>query len=190
MRCTVEDRELAEELAGSQDRDDRRLGTLLARQDDLDRPARNDEQGVARVALVEDRLAPSEPTDPEDAHERVDGGLVGRSEQPALAKRLSGGGVVGSGHPILLRSRCSAATRRHRTRCEAEDAARRRILRRMETVVCPSCGEDNPAKFRLCGFCGTSLVPAPETIRCASCGEENPAKFRLCGFCGTPLAAG
>ena len=60
----------------------------------------------------------------------------------------------------------------------------------METVVCPSCGEDNPAKFRLCGFCGTSLVPVPETIRCASCGEENPSKFRLCGFCGTPLAAG
>src|SRR5215208_1310088 len=24
---------------------------------------------------------------------------------------------------------------------------------------------------------------------CTSCGEENPAKFRLCGFCGTPLPA-
>ena len=24
---------------------------------------------------------------------------------------------------------------------------------------------------------------------CSSCGEENPDKFRLCGFCGTPLAA-
>jgi class 3 adenylate cyclase/tetratricopeptide (TPR) repeat protein len=24
---------------------------------------------------------------------------------------------------------------------------------------------------------------------CPSCGEENPAKFRLCGFCGTPLTA-
>jgi class 3 adenylate cyclase/predicted ATPase len=24
---------------------------------------------------------------------------------------------------------------------------------------------------------------------CSNCGEENPAKFRLCGFCGTPLAA-
>ena len=60
----------------------------------------------------------------------------------------------------------------------------------MDTVACPSCGEDNPAKFRLCGFCGTSLAPAPETIVCSGCGEENPAKFRLCGFCGTPLAAG
>ena len=60
----------------------------------------------------------------------------------------------------------------------------------METVTCPSCHEENPAKFRLCGFCGTSLAPAPETILCGNCGEENPAKFRLCGFCGTPLAAG
>jgi predicted ATPase/class 3 adenylate cyclase len=24
--------------------------------------------------------------------------------------------------------------------------------------------------------------------RCPSCGEENPPRFRLCGFCGTPLA--
>ena len=60
----------------------------------------------------------------------------------------------------------------------------------METIACPSCGEENPSKFRLCGFCGTALVAAPETVTCAACGEENPAKFRLCGFCGTPLAAG
>ena len=26
-------------------------------------------------------------------------------------------------------------------------------------------------------------------VRCPSCGEENPPKFRLCGHCGTPLAA-
>ena len=25
-------------------------------------------------------------------------------------------------------------------------------------------------------------------VLCPSCGEENPAKFRLCGYCGTPLA--
>jgi class 3 adenylate cyclase/tetratricopeptide (TPR) repeat protein len=60
----------------------------------------------------------------------------------------------------------------------------------MDTVACPSCGEENPAKFRLCGYCGTSLAPVPETIICSGCGEENPSKFRLCGFCGTPLAAG
>jgi class 3 adenylate cyclase/tetratricopeptide (TPR) repeat protein len=27
-------------------------------------------------------------------------------------------------------------------------------------LVCPSCGEENPDRFRLCGFCGTPLTPA------------------------------
>ncbi|HET7726708.1 MAG TPA: AAA family ATPase [Candidatus Limnocylindrales bacterium] len=58
----------------------------------------------------------------------------------------------------------------------------------MENVRCPGCGEENPAKFRLCGFCGTALHPVPETVQCPSCGEENPGKFRLCGFCGAALA--
>ena len=26
-------------------------------------------------------------------------------------------------------------------------------------------------------------------VRCPRCGEENPPKFRLCGYCGSPLAA-
>jgi class 3 adenylate cyclase/tetratricopeptide (TPR) repeat protein len=26
-------------------------------------------------------------------------------------------------------------------------------------------------------------------VKCGSCGEENPPKFRLCGYCGAPLAA-
>ncbi len=56
----------------------------------------------------------------------------------------------------------------------------------MDAVLCPSCGEENPGKFRLCGFCGTALAP-PESVLCPSCGEENPGKFRLCGFCGTAL---
>ncbi|HZK51874.1 MAG TPA: zinc-ribbon domain-containing protein, partial [Actinomycetota bacterium] len=27
--------------------------------------------------------------------------------------------------------------------------------------ICPNCGEENPKKFRLCGFCGTQLAVAP-----------------------------
>ena len=27
-------------------------------------------------------------------------------------------------------------------------------------AICPNCGEENPDKFRLCGFCGTALAPA------------------------------
>src|SRR5258706_2366647 len=25
-------------------------------------------------------------------------------------------------------------------------------------------------------------------VKCRGCGEENPPKFRLCGYCGTPLS--
>ena len=34
-------------------------------------------------------------------------------------------------------------------------------------VVCPNCGEENPERFRLCGFCGTPLAaaPAPQEVR-------------------------
>jgi class 3 adenylate cyclase len=27
--------------------------------------------------------------------------------------------------------------------------------------VCRNCGEENPSRFRLCGFCGAPLVPLP-----------------------------
>lgn len=30
-------------------------------------------------------------------------------------------------------------------------------------IVCPNCGEENPARFRLCGYCGTALAPALPT---------------------------
>jgi class 3 adenylate cyclase/tetratricopeptide (TPR) repeat protein len=60
----------------------------------------------------------------------------------------------------------------------------------VDTVTCPSCGEENPSRFKLCGFCGTALAPVPDTVLCPNCGEENPSKFRLCGFCGTALQAG
>jgi class 3 adenylate cyclase len=38
-------------------------------------------------------------------------------------------------------------------------------------LTCPNCGEQNPERFRLCGFCGTPLVaelPAQETRRTVS----------------------
>src|SRR5919206_3041392 len=33
--------------------------------------------------------------------------------------------------------------------------------------ICPNCGEENPPRFRLCGFCGTPLAPAlpPQEVR-------------------------
>ncbi len=37
----------------------------------------------------------------------------------------------------------------------------------MGLVTCPACGEENPDKFRLCGYCGAALVsaPAPAEVR-------------------------
>ena len=34
-------------------------------------------------------------------------------------------------------------------------------------ALCPSCGEENPDRFRLCGFCGTPLAPVapPQEVR-------------------------
>jgi class 3 adenylate cyclase/tetratricopeptide (TPR) repeat protein len=31
-------------------------------------------------------------------------------------------------------------------------------------INCPSCGEENPPKFRLCGYCGAALAPAPAAL--------------------------
>src|SRR5213596_4337722 len=33
--------------------------------------------------------------------------------------------------------------------------------------ICPGCGEENPDKFRLCGFCGTALAAElpPQEVR-------------------------
>jgi hypothetical protein len=33
--------------------------------------------------------------------------------------------------------------------------------------VCPNCGEENPERFRLCGFCGAQLAPElpPQEVR-------------------------
>src|SRR6266487_5563498 len=33
--------------------------------------------------------------------------------------------------------------------------------------ICPNCGEENPERFRLCGFCGASLAPElpPQEVR-------------------------
>src|SRR5450432_4536287 len=33
-------------------------------------------------------------------------------------------------------------------------------------LICPGCGEENPPRFRLCGFCGTPLqTQAPVEVR-------------------------
>src|SRR5919198_178166 len=58
-RAAIEERELAEELAGPHDRDERLL-TELARQRDLHRALEDEVEVRARIILPEDRLAPAE----------------------------------------------------------------------------------------------------------------------------------
>ena len=31
-------------------------------------------------------------------------------------------------------------------------------------IRCPACGEESPPKFRLCGYCGAPLAPAPAPL--------------------------
>src|SRR5918992_6022078 len=58
----------------------------------------------------------------------------------------------------------------------------------MASVVCPSCGTENPERARFCMSCGTGLER-----RCPNCNAEVPAGARFCVECGvaleTPAAA-
>ena len=62
------------------------------------------------------------------------------------------------------RGRLAGAVHRHgpilRAPAFAVTVAR---LGTMDVVTCPNCGEENPARFRLCGFCGTVLARALPT---------------------------
>jgi hypothetical protein len=64
-----------------------------------------------------------------------------------------------SGGPDLRPSALDPQRRQHRVR---------HALRTLVFVqICANCGEENPARFRLCGFCGTQLAPdlAPRETR-------------------------
>src|SRR5512145_1076809 len=47
----------------------------------------------------------------------------------------------------------------------------------MQMVKCPSCGEENPAKFRLCGYCGTPLVQAAPALPPSELRKTVPLLF-------------
>ena len=57
-RAAVEQRQLAEEAAPTDGRQDDGFGAFVGRQDDLDLAARDHEQRVARIVEMEDHLAP------------------------------------------------------------------------------------------------------------------------------------
>jgi class 3 adenylate cyclase/tetratricopeptide (TPR) repeat protein len=49
----------------------------------------------------------------------------------------------------------------------------------VDVVLCPSCGEENPAKFRLCGYCGTPLAQDAADAPAAPAATAPPAEARL-----------
>src|SRR5581483_1257298 len=80
----------------------------------------------------------------------------GRRQGPLRSR--SGGRRRRPACPNHLRS---APGRARRRRADAVPPSRPRSYT-PGMVVCPSCGEENPARFRLCGFCGAPLAePVP-----------------------------
>lgn len=66
------------------------------------------------------------------------------------------------------------------------------------TVICPTCGSEEPDGSRFCGSCGApfadaapQIAPAENaeetTSTCPSCGSEEPEGSRFCGSCGASL---
>jgi class 3 adenylate cyclase/tetratricopeptide (TPR) repeat protein len=49
----------------------------------------------------------------------------------------------------------------------------------VDVVLCPSCGEENPAKFRLCGYCGTPLAQGAADAPAAPAPMAPPVEARL-----------
>ena len=45
-------------------------------------------------------------------------------------------------------------------------------------ISCPSCGQENPEGFRLCGMCGASLVPERQIDHGRSESERRQADLR------------
>src|SRR5439155_26235623 len=75
---------------------------------------------------------------------------------------------VGAGRPTgtsAAAGTTSRLPRRGKPPKRAKTAESATYTRRV--ALCPSCGEENPDRFRLCGFCGTPLVPAapPQEVR-------------------------
>ncbi len=79
-RRAVEQRDLAEDVAGPERRQDR-LVAGLGRQRDLDLARHDDEQRVARIAGVEDDLAAPEAARPRPGRDPLEGGRVEPGEE-------------------------------------------------------------------------------------------------------------
>jgi uncharacterized membrane protein YvbJ len=63
-----------------------------------------------------------------------------------------------------------------------------------QTLVCPSCGGQNPYGYKFCGKCGAGLrggqqqaYGLQQTYSCSKCGQAVAQGAKFCGSCGTSL---
>ena len=96
-RRSVEQRQLAEEIAPAEGGDDRALLAFGRRQDDLHRSALEDEQGIPGIALVEDRLAAPEPADPQVSGAEGKRAVIDLREERAPTEGLERERVLAAG---------------------------------------------------------------------------------------------
>ena len=144
---------------------------LLARWDSLllsHAPKERDRviaDGVTAGRLQQERRCPAHPA--RRRHGRRDVGAVAsrrfagdRAAAVRPAREAGSRGARGRGRaaPRTPRAGRREPTRdlRFLTRPRHSEAA---PLESSAMQVCPSCGEENPERFRLCGYCGTPLAP-------------------------------
>ena len=96
-RGTVEQRQLSEEPAGPDGREDGGLGAVVGRDRGLDRALRHQEQRVSGISSMEDRLALAEATRAKGRGAQPERDLVEVGEQPAGTERLPRGIWRGGG---------------------------------------------------------------------------------------------
>ncbi|MDZ7815841.1 MAG: ATPase, T2SS/T4P/T4SS family [Planctomycetota bacterium] len=59
-----------------------------------------------------------------------------------------------------------------------------------EERKCPECSEKVKGGWKICPYCGKSLLEKPELFVCPSCDEKVDGKWNLCPNCGADLKAG
>ena len=94
-------------------------------------------------------------------------------------KRFCKGGMLTTKQQQHLRQVIASHHAKCRKALEAGDAAQKSAADQPITAS-NLFGDAAPAE-------NSSAESAPATVICPSCGEQMPARFRLCGVCGAPL---
>ena len=105
------------------------------------------------------------------------GGFVGAGV--GLGVGLGAGAGIGNAFGNMAGNAFMAAQQQPPQQAPAQPAAQ-------DTVICPSCKAQNPAKAKFCQECG-GLLPSSNVI-CPSCKAENKAGAKFCQECGAALA--